>query len=357
MSNASHWLPFAYAALTAGALLAYVLMDGWDLGVGILLPLVARKEDRDQLMGTIAPFWDANETWLVFGGMVLLLGFPLAYATLLPALYVPLIGMLLALVVRGVSYEFRFQGGFLRAFWGYVFAGGSVLAAFTQGCMLGLVVEGGPGTGSGGSALAVFRDLFPLVCGVGLIGGYALLGACWIILKAEGALQTTGREVAQSALLMTFLLLLIVSAFTPMISDHVARRWFAPDTWWLTAVAAIAHCFIGWKLWTSIWGSSDRRPLQWAIALFTLAFLGLGISLFPYIVPYRYTVLEAANDPKTLAFAAVGVCIVLPVVLLYLILGYRVFRGKSDSTPRRALEAPSVASRKTSAHQVDLHMS
>jgi cytochrome d ubiquinol oxidase subunit II len=354
MSNTANWLPIAYAALTAGAFLAYVLMDGWDLGVGILYPLVARKEDRDKLMGTIAPFWDANETWLVFGGMMLLLGFPLAYSTLLTELYVPAIGMLLALVLRGVTYEFRFQGGSLREFWGYVFSAGSILAAFTQGCMLGRVVAG---VATSSPILGAIRDVFPLVCGIGLIGGYALLGACWLILKADGALQTTAREVARSALLMTVLLLLVVSTITPLVNPHVARRWLAPDNLWLTGAAVVAHAIVIWQLWNSVWRPGDRRPLQWATALFVLAFLGIAISLYPYIVPYQYTLFEAANDHSTLAFAAVGICIVLPVVFLYLILGYRVFRGKSSVRGADTDSVPSVASRKTAGHQADLHMS
>jgi cytochrome bd ubiquinol oxidase subunit II len=358
VNNTANWLPLAYAAVTAGAFLAYVLMDGWDLGVGILYPLIARKPDRDQLMETIAPFWDANETWLVFGGMMLLLGFPLAYSTLLAELYMPVMGMLFGLVLRGASYEFRFQGGSLREFWGYVFAGGSVLAAFAQGCMLGRIVEGIVQVGPISAVLTVFRDAFPLLCGIGLIGGYALLGACWLILKSGGALQTTAREVAQSTLLTTAFLLMIVSTFTPIVSAHVATRWFSPRTLWLTVIAVVGHVGIGWKLWTSIWQSSDRRPLQWAIALFVLAFLGIAISLYPYIVPYQYTLVAAANDHSTLVFGSVGICIVLPVVFLYLILGYRVFQGKSKLplVPRGAT-APSLASRKTSGHQSDLHMS
>lgn len=355
MSDPTGYLPLAYLALTAASFLAYVLMDGWDLGVGILYPLIARRQDRDQLMGTIAPFWDANETWLVLGGMLLLLGFPLAYATLLTQLYVPAIAMLLALVLRGVSYEFRFQGGSLREFWGYVFSAGSVLAAFAQGNMLGRIVEGLGEAPSLSPVFAVLRAGFPLLCGIGLIGGYALLGACWLILKADGALQTTGREVAHSAMILTVFLLLLVSAFTPLVSPHVAHRWFGSGSLWFAGVAVLAHGATVWMLWTSFWGSNPRRPLQWAITLFVLAFIGVAVSLYPYIVPYRYTFSEAANDRSTLLFAGVGICIVLPVVLLYLTLGYRVFRGKSSlSAPQ---EAYAIASRKTSGHQADLHLS
>jgi cytochrome bd ubiquinol oxidase subunit II len=357
MSHSNDWLPLAYATLTAACFAAYVLMDGWDLGVGILYPLVARRADRDQLLQTIEPFWDANETWLVFGGMVLLLGFPLAYSQLLTQLYVPAIAMLLALVLRGVSYEFRYQGGALREFWGFVFAAGSILAAFAQGCMLGRVVEGLAPTDSLSPVLTALRDGFPLVCGIGLIGGYALLGACWLILKTEDALQTMAREVGQSALLLTAILLIIVSTFTPLVSPHVASRWLTSNGWVLAAVAVTSHCAVLWKLWSSLWRSNDRRPLQWATALFILSFVGIAFSLFPYIIPYQYTLFEAANDPATLRFAGVGICIVLPVVILYLGLGYRVFRGKTVRQVALPMEAPSVAARKTSGHQADLHMS
>jgi cytochrome bd ubiquinol oxidase subunit II len=357
VANSIDWLPLAYLVLIAGSLLAYVLMDGWDLGVGILYPLIARRPDRDQLMGTIAPFWDANETWLVFGGMMLLLGFPLAYAELLTHLYIPVIAMLLALVLRGVSYEFRFQGGALREFWGYVFSAGSVLAAFAQGSMLGRIVEGIGDVASFSPALTILRAVFPLVCGVGLIGGYALLGACWLILKADGALQTTAREVAHSSLILTLVLLLLVSIFTPLVSAHVAHRWFGPESTWLTVLAGVAYLITAVKLWTCLWQSDERRPLQWAVTLFILAFLGVVISLYPYIVPYKYTFSAAANDRNTLIFAAVGICVVLPVVLLYLILGYRVFRGKSSRPAPESVASVPIASRKTSGHQADLHMS
>lgn len=359
MTHSTDWLPIAYIALTAAAFLAYVLMDGWDLGVGILYPLVARRQDRDQLLRTIQPFWDANETWLVFGGMMLLLGFPLAYGMLLSQLYVPVLVMLFALVLRGVSYEFRYQGATSGEFWGYVFSGGSMLAAFAQGCMLGRVLEGvAPDLGASISPIATaLRGGFPVVCGIGLVGGYALLGACWLILKAEDALQTTAREMAQSSLILTVTLLIIVSTVTPFVSSHVAHRWFVSEAWLLTAIVVLLLTVVVWKLWTSVWQSNDRRPLQWAVTLFILSFAGIAVSLYPYVVPYKYTFFEAANDHSTLAFAAVGICIVLPVVILYLALAYRVFRGKSAKSAEQTAGAPSISSRRTVGHQADLHMS
>jgi len=351
------WLPVAYAALMSASFLAYALMDGWDLGVGIFYPLVARAPDRDHLLETIAPFWDANETWLVLGGMLLLLGFPLAYAVLLTKLYLPVFAMLFALVLRGVSYEFRQQGGRLREFWGHLFAASSVLAAFAQGCILGRVVEGIAETDSASPIITAIRGTFPLACGVGLVGAYALLGACWVILKTQGAVQVTAREVARSALILTVILLIVVSLFTPLVSPHVAHRWFASNDGVLAAVAVVAGGVVIWRLWMSIWGSDDRRPLQWVIALFILSFAGIAASVYPYVVPYGYTLFEAANDRKTLVFAAVGICIVLPVIVLYLALGYRVFRGKSQDPHPEATDIPCVSCRRTAGHEADLHPS
>ena len=357
MTHPVDWLPVAYAGLIAASVLAYVLMDGWDLGVGILYCLVARAQERDQALRSIEPFWDANETWLVLGGMTLLLGFPTAYAELLTRMYIPVSGMLLALVLRGVSYEFRYQGGALRDFWGRIFAIGSILAAFCQGCMLGLVVEGVPEQGSLSPSITALRVVFPLVCGIGTVGGYALLGASWLILKTQETLQTTAREVALPALLATAGLLIIVSLCTPLLSAHVAERWFTHEAQPYAGALAALIAIVLFKLFGSLWQSDDRRPLQWATALVVLSYIGIVASLFPYIVPYRYTLQSIANDHNTLVFAGIGICVVLPVVLLYLMLGYRVFRGKIQGDPVPSTAGPSVASRKTSGHQFDLHMS
>jgi cytochrome bd ubiquinol oxidase subunit II len=355
--NHLDWLPLAYAALLAGSLIAYALMDGWDIGVGVLYPLIARRREREQLMRSIAPFWDANETWLVLGGMTLLLGFPTAYAELLTRLYLPACVLLLALVLRGVSYEFRYQGGQLQEFWGLLFAAGSVIAAFAQGCMLGMVVEGAPEPNRLRPILTVLRDLFPLICGIGVVGGYALLGACWLILKTRDTLQTTAREVALPCLLLTTALLIVVSLFTPWVSPHVATRWFGSDRWIFAALMALAIGVVLWRLGRSLWQAHDRRPLQWATTLTLLSFIGIVASVFPYIVPYKYTIYAVANDHGTLVFAGFGICAVLPVIVLYLLLGYRVFRGKLQDPAVAVPEEPSIEHRRTSGHRADLHMS
>lgn len=356
MSTAD-WLPLVFAALAALSVLAYVLMDGWDLGVGILYPLVARDADRQLMLESIAPCWDANETWLVFGGMMLLAGFPLAYATLLPLLYMSLILMLLALVLRGISYEFRHHGQELRPLWEWLFFFGSILMALAQGWMLGRIVEGVPDPAAAQSGQDWLRALFPAFCAVGMVGGYALLGSCWLILKAGGALQVFGREVAHSALLLTLGLLLAVCVWTPLAVPRVAQRWFTPSYlslfWVLPGVTAIT----AWRLWNSLWGSDDARPLRCAAALFVLAFIGLSVSIYPYIVPYRYTVFEAANDAASLRFTSIGVALILPVIATYLALGYRVFRGKVAPHPVEVAAGPHIGARRSSGNPSDLHMS
>lgn len=359
MIEADHVLPLIFAALTAGAVLAYVLMDGWDLGVGILLPLVARRTDAITLFDSIAPFWDANETWLVFGGTMLLSGFPLAYSTLLPHIYVPLILMLVNLALRGVSYEFQAQGGALQRLWQWLFALGSIAVALCQGWILGLTVEGfAPTAHFRGILYLLARQLFPSLCSVGLVGGYALLGCCWLILKTQGAVQILGREVGQVALLVTGVLLIVISIWTPLTTAYVAQRWFVADhraALWLLPAAAM---LFAWRLKRSLWGSRDARPLLWAILLFVVAYAGIIVSIYPFIVPYRYTVFDAANDTRSLRFEAIGVSIVLPVTILYLSLAYRVFRGKlPQSTDGDLATIPHIGARHTSVQCADLHLS
>jgi cytochrome bd ubiquinol oxidase subunit II len=325
--------------------------------VGILYPLVARQTDRDLLFESIEPFWDANETWLVLGGMLLLLGFPTAYSLLLTQLYFPIFAMLFALVLRGVSYEFRYQGGALRRIWELAFAGGSILAALAQGYILGRVVEGFGGNVVTSGLTGWLRGLFPIVCSLGLLGGYGLLGACWLILKADGALQVMAREVSHSTLILAAALMVAVCIFTPMVSPHVAHRWFDPSMRIVLVLFAATAGIVIWRLWMSLWRIAERRPLQWAVAFCILGFSGIAISLYPFIVPYQFTIYELANDPASLRFAGVGLCILLPVITLYLLLGYRAFRGKTRRADIPVATSPALASRKTCGNNVDLHLS
>lgn len=351
-----HWISLAFAALAALSVLAYVLMDGWDLGVGILYPLVARDRDQEVMLDSIAPFWDANETWLVFGGMMLLVGFPIAYASLLSSLYLPLILMLVSLVVRGISYEFRHHGGPLRTVWGKAFSFGSIFAGLAQGWMLGLIV-GGAAADDGVQSTGLIQIAFSASCAVGLVGGYALLGCCWLILKCDGPLQTMGREVGHAALILALLLLAAACVWTPLISPYVTARWFSsttPLTLWLLPLATL---FSAWRLWKNLWSIDDWRPLLWAVIFFFGAFCCLAASVFPYIVPYQHSLFDVANDPASLRFSSVGVLVILPITAVYLLLGYRVFRGKGSAhhheTPYRS---PHIGSRRSSGPS-DLHMS
>lgn len=363
MSGAADYIPLLWAAVAAAAILAYVLLDGWVLGIGILYPLVARQTDRDSLIESIGPFRSAIGTWLVLGAMLLVLGFPTAYSLLLTQFYLPIVAMLLALVLRGASYEFRNKGGSFRRIWGLAFAGASILAALAQGYIVGRLIEGlggggGAASGSIGSgSIGWLRVLLPIVCSLGLMGGYALLGACWLISKAEGALQVMGREVSRSALILAVTLLAAACLFTTIVSPHVAQQWHDPSVRALLILLAATAAVVIWQLWTSPWRSTVHRPLRWATALFVMAFAGVTIGLYPYIVPYQFTFHEAANDPAFLKFAGIGLCIVLPVIILCLLLGYRTLRGKIRRVDIPAGVPPALAARKTCGNNVDLHLS
>jgi cytochrome bd ubiquinol oxidase subunit II len=351
-------LHIVFGALSAGAVLAYVLLDGFDLGVGILCPLVARKADTDTLFDSIAPFWDASEIWLVFGGLMLLVGFPRAFAAILPHLSSPLCLMLVSLVLRGVSYKFQFQGRMWRRLWQLVFAFGSVAVGLCQGWMVGLILEGIEPPANQSFIATVGRDVFPFVCGVGMLAGYALLGCCWLIVKTEGALQVFGREVGFSALILTGAMLAVVSVWTPLISAHVAPRWLTPAHLAVLSVLPAMAAFAGSRLWKSLWGLWGGAPLLWAILLLLVAFATFAAGIYPLIVPYGYTLTEAANDSISLEWAGVGVAIVLPFTILYQSLAHRVFRGKVLRSGAQALPGvPHIGSRRTSSQPVDLHMS
>ena len=357
MNEATNYLALLWAAVMAVAILVYVLTDGWVLGVGILYPLVARQTDRDLLIESIAPFWKANETWLILGVMLLLIGFPAAYPLLLMQLYFPIFALLFALVMRAAGHALRHPGGSLRRIWAMAFAGGSILATLAQGYLVGRLIEGSGGQGLTSGWIGWVRPFFPIICGFGLLGGYALLGACWLISKADGALQVMGREVSPSSLILTVTVLVAVCAFTPLVSPHAAHRWFDPSMRIVLVPLAVTAAVAIWQLWASPWRSANHRSLRWAAAFIIVAFAGVAISLYPYIVPYQFTFYELANDPAVLALAGVGLCVVLPVFGLYLLLGYRTPRGKMRRANTPVVSSPALASRKTSGNNVDLHLS
>jgi cytochrome bd ubiquinol oxidase subunit II len=357
MSGSADYVPLLCAGVAAAAILAYVLMDGWELGIGILYPLVARQADRDLLFESIEPLWGANETWLALSVLLLLLAFPTACSLLLTQLYLPILAMLFALALRGVSYGFRYRTGALRRIRGVAFAGGSILAALAQGYMVGRLIEGVGGNVVASGLVGWLRGLFPIACSLLLLGGYGLLGACWLILKSEGALQVMAREVSHSTLVLATTLMAAVCLFTPMVSPHVADLWYDPSIRLVLALIAAAVGILIWRLWSSLWRISNHRPLQWAVIIFVLAFAGIALGVYPYIVPYEFTLDELASDPASLRFAGIGLYMVLPVVILYLLLGYWTFRGKTRRAPMPMVLTPALASRKTCGHNVDLHLS
>jgi cytochrome bd ubiquinol oxidase subunit II len=353
-------LPLIFALVTALSVALYVLADGFDLGVGVLFILAPRDRDRDIMMQSIAPTWDGNETWLVFGGALLWAIFPIAYYVLLPAFYLPIMAMLFALIFRGVAFEFRFQSGRFRWAWDYAFAGGSVLAVLAQGFVLGGFIGGVPvrdGVFAGGPFS--WFTILGLTCGVGLLGGYGLLGAGWLIWRTVGSTQVFGREVGHSAVLLTAGAMLLVSAWTAITIPDVAERWFAWPQLIPLALLPLTAASVFVLIWRNLWSGHEHRVFGLGILIFLLGFAGLAVSLWPYVVPRQATIWSAASDDSSLRFVGAGVLVVLPIVLAYLGHAYWVFRGKaaeeSGDGDRDGANA-SVACRRSSSLDKSLHL-
>jgi cytochrome d ubiquinol oxidase subunit II len=312
------------------AVFFYVLLDGFDLGVGILYNFATTSTDRNVLMNSIAPIWDGNETWLVLGGLGLLAAFPLAFAIILPAVYFPILVMLLALIFRGVAFEFRFRDAEYRTFWDQAFGYGSVIATFAQGIVLGAFIQGFQVEGRhfSGSSFDCFT-LFSLFTGLALVFGYGLLGSGWLILKTEGALQDKARRHARLCFLGTLTAVGVVSLWTPFLDPSIAQRWFSwPDIGFLAPVPLLTALFAVLE-WRAIANSkAELGPFLYAVLLFSLSYLGIAISLFPMIVPHHYSLWQAASSPDTQIFLGVGTLFLLPVILVYTGWSYWVFRGK-----------------------------
>ncbi len=321
-------LPLVFMVLMAAAVLAYVVLDGYDLGVGMLMA-GATPEEQSFMVASIGPFWDANETWLVLGIGILLAAFPVAHGIVLGALYLPVVAMLVGLMFRGVAFELRVKAqGWQRGLWNWLFWAGSFLAAFAQGVMLGRYITGfEPGVG---------YWLFALVVGAGLCGGYVLLGATWLILKTEGALQKKAVAWANWGLAWVALGVALVSLATPLVSETVRDKWFDfPRTLALMLLPAATLAAAAW-LWRSAnaLGTGtvrDWHPFAAAVAIFALAFAGLAYSLFPYVVIDRLTIWEAAAHPSALEVLFIGAALVLPFIVGYTVLSYRIFRGKAGA--------------------------
>ncbi len=328
-------LPLIWAGLIAFAVFAYVTLDGFDLGVGILFAAVGQDKDRQRMMDTVAPVWDGNETWLVLGGGGLFATFPLAYAILMPAVYAPLIAMLLGLAFRGVAFEFRGKSGSAKSLWDFGFLAGSTVAAFSQGVILGTIVQGVPISGRAyAGGWWDWLTPFSVLTGVAVVCGYMLLGACWLIYKTEGDLRQRALGLARTAGIATIALLAVVCLWTPFLSDELWRRWFGWPGLLRTAPIPIASAGVALWLWRSLSvedesGKYDFYPFLAAMSLFTLGFLGLAISFFPYILPGGLTIYDAAAPPASQEFLLAGAVVLVPLILAYTAYAYWVFRGKT----------------------------
>ena len=324
-------LPFIWAGLIAFAVLAYVLFDGFDLGIGMLFPLGSGKAERDTMMNSVAPVWDGNETWLVLGGGGLLAVFPLAYAIVMPALYAPIIAMLLGLIFRGVAFEFRWRSGRHERFWDWAFTFGSTVAAFAQGIALGALVQGIPVKDRAyGGGWWDWLTPFSVLTGLALMVGYMLLGATWLVLKTEGELQNSAYRWAKFAGIGTLGLIGIVSLWTPFLSPVFMERWFAWPQILYTAPVPLLVLASAATLFAGLTRRWELAPFLASVGLFVLSYIGLGISFYPYLVPPTLTIWQAAAPDNSLRFLLVGAVVLLPLILGYTAYSYWVFRGKVD---------------------------
>ena len=325
-------LPVIWAGIIGFAVFAYVLMDGFDLGIGILFPVFAVGEERDQAMNSIAPVWDGNETWLVLGGGGLLAAFPLAYAIILPATYPLMIAMLLGLVFRGVAFEFRWRDPAHRAYWDAAFTIGSLTATIAQGITLGAVLQGirvADNAYAGG--WLDWLSPFSLLTGTSLVLGYALLGASWLIWKTEGAAQAHARRMAFVLGIATLIAMAAVSAATPFLHYDYWQRWFSLPGVFLTSQIPLLVLITAAVFFWGLRRGSERVPFLMVLALFFLNFLGLGVSVYPYLVPRAVTIWDAAAPAQSQQFMLVGTAVIFPIIIGYTAWAYWVFRGKAGA--------------------------
>jgi cytochrome d ubiquinol oxidase subunit II len=322
------YLPVIWAGLIGTAVAMYVILDGFDLGVGILFPFARNQIERDQMMRSVAPFWDGNETWLILGGGGLWVAFPRAYAVIMPAFYLPVIVMLLALVLRGVAFEFRTVSQ-SKKLWDFAFISGSVLAAFAQGVILGSLINGvtiRDGAYAGGTF--DWATPFSLLCGLSLVAGYGLLGATWLSMKTEGAMAERARGYARTLLLTVLALMAVVSLATPLTHERIAARWFSLPNFYFLWPVPVVTALVAFMAWKWIGQKRDIAPFLATIALFLLGYLGLVISNFPYLVPPSLTVWDTAAAPASQIFMLIGTLVLLPIILIYTGFVYWLFRGK-----------------------------
>lgn len=324
----NEWLPFTFAALMGVSILIYVVLDGFDLGVGVLFPF-ASDDDKDMMVASIGPFWDANETWLVLAIGLLLVAFPTAHGTILTALYLPVAIMLIGLILRGVAFEFRVKAPTPhKSTWNWLFFIGSLMTSLSQGFMLGKYVMGLEST------LGTWA--FAMITAVFLTVAYSFIGACWLILKTEGSLQAKAVDWAKGGIWGLVLGLGMVSLATPLVSTRIFDKWFTfPEVIWLAPLPILSGLLVVlmWRSLQRLPNSTDSgslMPFLYAIVLFILAFGGLAYSFYPYVVPEKLTIYEAASAPESLFIILVGTVFVLPMIGGYTALAYTVFRGKAS---------------------------
>jgi cytochrome bd ubiquinol oxidase subunit II len=331
MMDFAYWLPIVWAVILAAAIMIYVVLDGFDLGIGMLFAMERGQSSRDVMVNTIAPVWDGNETWMVLGGAVLYGVFPGAYSTLLPALYLPIVLMLLALIFRGVSFEFRVmtRGTGRERFWDFGFMAGSGLAAFCQGGILGGLIQGISVTDGAFSGGALdWLTPFSVLCGVAVMCGYALLGATWLIWRTTGALAHACRRAAGVLAIGLFLAIVVVSLWTPMLHAPYLRRWTAWPNILFVAPVPVLVVVLGAILHLGLRRAHSLTPFLCALGWFFLCLSGLGITIWPYAVPPTLTLWDVSSPPSSQFFQLIGTAILLPVILTYTVYSYRVFRGK-----------------------------
>jgi cytochrome d ubiquinol oxidase subunit II len=323
-------LPLIWAVIILFSIMMYVVMDGFDLGIGMLYPFFKSKEERDVMMNTVAPVWDGNETWLVLGGAGLMAAFPLAYAVVLSACYLPLMLMLMGLVFRGVAFEFRFKArDHERHFWDKAFIGGSIAATFFQGVTLGTYIQGMPVTNRAyaGGALD-WISAFSIFTGLGLIVAYGLLGSTWLIMKTQGDLQQRAYRITGRLVWALLAVIGAISIWTPLLDAKIAHRWFSfPNLLWFAPVPLLVAAS-AWLLLRAVKNNDQAGPFVFTLALIFLGYSGLGISLWPHIIPPAISIWEASSPPQSQGFTLVGALLIIPIILMYTIWAYYVFRGK-----------------------------
>ena len=322
-------LAFIWAGIIAFGIIMYVILDGFDLGIGILSLFVENDEDRDLMISTIMPVWDGNETWLVFGGAALYGAFPRAFSEILPAAYLPIYIMVLALLFRGVAFEFRLKATWSKKIWDYAFFGGSLVAIIMQGELLAMFVQGFTLNEQGHVVANVpWLNPFGIFCGLALVIGYTLLAADWLIIKTVGNLQKFCYKVASYAQYLLLACAIIVSVWSPFLDPEIFAKWFKLDLMPILAILPAITLYAVYRHWIAIKNAQEDQPFKWAVTVFIMCYLGFAYSCYPYIIPRSITYMEAAAEPESLIFLTYGAIVMLPALLYYTYYSYKVFRGK-----------------------------